>query len=69
VKRYVVILERGRRNWSAYCPDLPVVATGRTRQTTLHRMAEAIRFHLDGLAEEGRKAPKPRSDAEVLVFA
>jgi predicted RNase H-like HicB family nuclease len=67
--RYVVILERGKRNWSAYCPDLPVIATGRTRDRTLRRMAEAIRFHLDGLAEEGRKAPRPRSDAEVLVFA
>jgi predicted RNase H-like HicB family nuclease len=69
VTRFVVILEKGKHNWSAYCPDLPVIATGRTRASTLRRMAAAIRFHLDGLAEEGRKAPKPRSDAEVLVFA
>jgi predicted RNase H-like HicB family nuclease len=69
--RYIatISLEKGKRNWSAYCPDLPVIATGRTREATVRRTAEAIRLHLDGLAEDGRRRPTPRSDTKVLVFA
>ena len=31
MKEYTVIYERGKRNWSAYVPDLPgCIATGKT---------------------------------------
>jgi len=30
--KYTILLERGERNYSAYCPDLPcVIATGKTK--------------------------------------
>ncbi|OPY55412.1 MAG: hypothetical protein A4E48_00071 [Methanosaeta sp. PtaU1.Bin060] len=58
--RYTVIIEKGERNYSAYCPDLPgVVAAGETEEETEALMKEAIEFHLDGLKEENLPIPKP----------
>jgi predicted RNase H-like HicB family nuclease len=39
-------------NYSAYSPDVPgVVATGATREECEREIQEAIRFHLEGLAQ------------------
>ena len=57
-RHFAVIIERGENNFSAYSPDLPgCVATGFTEEETLANMKEAILFHLQGLAEDRRKAP------------
>ncbi len=59
--RYAVVIEQGKRNFSAYVPDLPgCVATGRTLEEVKANMAEAIEWHLEAMAEEGR-IPEPRS--------
>lgn len=61
--RYLIILEAGARNYSAYAPDLPgVIATGTTREQTIERMREAIAFHLDGMRQHGEAIPAPNSD-------
>ncbi len=61
VRRFLVIIEKTRRNYSAYCPDLPgCVATGRTIEEVRQRMIEAIRLHLQALEAEGKKVPKSR---------
>ena len=53
-----VVLEHAKRNWSAFVPDLPgCVATGKTLEATLANIKEAIRFHLDGLVEDGVEVP------------
>lgn len=64
-----VIYERGKRNWSAYLPDLPgCIATGRDRADTETRIREAIEFHIEGLRATGQAVPEPSSQAgEVLV--
>jgi predicted RNase H-like HicB family nuclease len=50
--------------------DLPgCVATGFNRDNTEQLIAEAIKFHLEGLAEEGMAIPLPSSEAEMMVFA
>jgi predicted RNase H-like HicB family nuclease len=57
---YNVIVEQAEGNFSAYVPDLPgCVATGDTVEETLQEMKEAIRFHLEGLREDGLPIPKP----------
>ncbi len=61
---YTVIIEKGTRNFSAYCPDLPgVIATGKTEEKTIETMKEAIKFHLEGLREEKQSLPSPTSKA------
>ena len=58
--RYAVVIEKARGNYSAYVPDLPgCVATGKTRAVAARRIREAIRFHIDGLTEDGLPIPRP----------
>jgi predicted RNase H-like HicB family nuclease len=68
--RYTIIIEKGNRNYSAYCPDLPgVVAAGETEEETEELMKEAIEFHLDGLKEEKLPIPEPTTRARSVEIA
>jgi predicted RNase H-like HicB family nuclease len=61
--RYLIIIERGEHNLSAYVPDLPgCVTTGATREEVIARMREAIELHLQGMREDGEPIPEPNSD-------
>ncbi len=58
--RYAVVIEKAGGNYSAYVPDLPgCIATGDSVEEVERDIREAIRFHLDGLAEDGLPAPQP----------
>ena len=58
--RYTIIIEKGERYFSAYCPDLPgVIAAGEPLEETEKLMREAIEFHLEGLKEENLPLPEP----------
>ncbi|MBI4829591.1 MAG: type II toxin-antitoxin system HicB family antitoxin [Nitrospinae bacterium] len=68
--KYLVVIEKANGNYSAYAPDLPgCVATGKTVAAAKARMRAAVAFHLEGLAEDGIKAPKPASSAEYVEVA
>lgn len=50
MKRFLIVIEKAGRNFSAYSPDLPgCVATGRTRAETERNMHEALQLHVEGL--------------------
>ena len=67
--RYAVVIEKAKRNYSAYVPDLPgCVATGANEEEVERNIHEAIRFHLDGLSEDGLRAPRPATTCGY-VFA
>lgn len=60
--KFLVVIERGPSNYSAYLPDLPgCIATGRSVEETLEEMRSAVDFHLEGMAENGESIPSPRS--------
>ena len=64
---YTVIYERGKRNWSAYVPDLPgCIATAKTRSLLRRRIREALEFHIEGLILSGEKAPLPTIEADRI---
>ena len=68
--KYLVVIEHGKRNFSAYSPDLPgCIATGRTRAAARARMKAAIRFPLEGLRRHHLPLPKASAAAEVLEVA
>ncbi|MCX6376243.1 MAG: type II toxin-antitoxin system HicB family antitoxin [Armatimonadetes bacterium] len=70
MREYLVVYERGDRNWSAYVPDLPgCVAAGDTRAQVARLIKEAIEFHIDGVREEGLPIPEPSADAERVTVA
>jgi len=66
--RFLVVIEKGENNYSAYSPDLPgCVATGSTRDEVERNMHEAIKMHVDGLREDN--LPIPESDAFAEYMA
>ena len=68
--RYAMIIETGKRNYSAYLPDLPgCVATGKTIEEVRLRMREAIELHLAGMREEGLPIPQPTTLADYVEAA
>ena len=65
--RYAVVIEPGKRNYSAYVPDLPgCVSTGKTLAQVRRNIREAIRFHLDGMREDGDPIPEPVSTCAIV---
>lgn len=65
--RYAVVIEKAAGNYSAYVPDLPgCVATGETVAAVEHEIREAIRFHIEGLKDDGLPVPAPTSIAEYV---
>ena len=65
--RYAVVIEKAEGNYSAYVPDLPgCVATGATKEEVEDHIREAIRFHLDGLREDGVPIVEPTSICEYV---
>jgi predicted RNase H-like HicB family nuclease len=65
--RYAIVIEKAAGNYSAYVPDLPgCIATAETLPQIEHEIREAIRFHMDGLREDGLVVPEPTSIAEYV---
>jgi predicted RNase H-like HicB family nuclease len=68
--RYAIVIEKAGGNYSAYVPDLPgCVATGATVAETEATMREAIKFHLEGLRDDGLPIPTPTSHVEYVEVA
>ena len=66
--RYAVVIEKAKRNYSAYVPDLPgCVGTGSTVEQVRREIKKAIRFHLDGLPSDGLPIPRPSSKAVYVA--
>jgi predicted RNase H-like HicB family nuclease len=65
--RYAVVIEKAEGNYSAYVPDLPgCVATGDTVADVEEEIRSAIRFHIEGLREDGLPVPAPTSSVEYI---
>jgi predicted RNase H-like HicB family nuclease len=65
--RYAVVIEKAGKNYSAYVPDLPgCIATGDTVADIEREIRDAIRFHVEGLRQDGLPIPEPVSLAEYV---
>jgi predicted RNase H-like HicB family nuclease len=65
--RYAIVIEKADSNYSAYVPDLPgCVATGDTVASVEREIRDAIRFHIEGLKEDGLPVPAPTTLAEYI---
>jgi len=68
--RFLVVIEKANKNYSAYSPDLPgCVATGATREEAENNMHEAIEMHIQGLLEDKFPIPESKSFAEYIAVA
>ncbi|MGH3663087.1 MAG: type II toxin-antitoxin system HicB family antitoxin [Micromonosporaceae bacterium] len=63
MSQYAVIIERAEDGgYGAYSPDVPgCVALGDTAEEALREYADALRFHFEGLREDGLPIPEPSS--------
>jgi predicted RNase H-like HicB family nuclease len=65
--RYAIVIEKAGSNFSAYVPDLPgCIATAATINEVENEIRDAIRFHLDGMKEDGLAIPAATSRAEYV---
>jgi predicted RNase H-like HicB family nuclease len=65
--RFAIVIEKAEGNYSAYVPDLPgCVATADTIADVEREIRDAIRFHIEGLREDGLPVPQPTSIAEYV---
>lgn len=66
--RYAVVIEKAPGNYSAYVPDLPgCVAVGDSLAEVELAIREAIRFHIEGLKEDGLPVPPPSAMVEHVT--
>jgi predicted RNase H-like HicB family nuclease len=69
VTSYAVVIERADDGgYGVWAPDLPgVVALGDTEAEALDEMRKAIKFHLDGLREDGQPIPHPSTVGATII--
>jgi predicted RNase H-like HicB family nuclease len=68
MRRFLVVIEKAKRGFSAFAPDLPgCIATGRTVEEVEKRMHEAIKLHIEGLLEDNASIPESHSLAEYIA--
>lgn len=60
--RYIIIIEKGPTNFSAYAPDFPgCVAASDTEEETIALMRDALALHIEDMRERGEKIPAQTS--------
>lgn len=68
--RFLIVIEKANRNFSAYSPDLPgCVATGKTREQVTRNMHAAIELHVRGLRDDKTPIPRSHSFAEYIAVS
>ncbi len=66
--RFLIVIEKAGKNYSAYSPDLPgCVATGKTREDAEKNIHQAIQLHIEGLQEDNLPVPQNNSFAEIVA--
>jgi predicted RNase H-like HicB family nuclease len=57
-QRYLVVFEKSPSNYSSFAPDVPgCVSAGISLEEARHNMTEALRFHFEGMLEDGDPIP------------
>jgi predicted RNase H-like HicB family nuclease len=65
--RYAIIIEKGKRNYSAYAPDVPgCVAAAKTLAEVKKLMKEALAFHFEGMLLDNEKIPEAASECAYV---
>ena len=64
--KFMIVFEKGKRNYSVYSPDLPGCAsTGKTLEQTRELMRQGIKLHVKGMIEDGDPIPDEWSGSEI----
>jgi predicted RNase H-like HicB family nuclease len=70
MRRFLIVVEKAKGNYSAYSPDLPgCVATGANAAEVRQRMQEAVDMHIQGLRADRLPVPEPSTTADYVEVA
>jgi predicted RNase H-like HicB family nuclease len=71
MRQYIALIHKDPdSDFSVSFPDLPgVVTAGRTLDEARDMAAEALAFHLEGMAQDGEAVPEPSSLGEIMAIA
>jgi predicted RNase H-like HicB family nuclease len=68
--RFLIVVEKAKGNYSAYCPDLPgCVATGKTQAEAGQKMHEAVAMQIQGMLEDHLLIPQGVALAEYIAIS
>ncbi|HEV8399867.1 MAG TPA: type II toxin-antitoxin system HicB family antitoxin [Gemmatimonadales bacterium] len=68
--KVLIIVEKTKTGYSAYSPDVDgCVATGATRRQVESRMKSALKFHFEGMGDDGHKPPRLQTYATYVEVA
>lgn len=66
--QYAVVFEKAENNWAAYVPDLPgCVCAADTLDACKAEIADAIKFHIEGMKADGETIPPATSVADYVA--
>jgi predicted RNase H-like HicB family nuclease len=68
--KYLIIIEKADDGgYGGYVPDLPgCIGMGEDYDSALENTIEGLKFHLEGLREEGMEIPPPNAQSETLIL-
>lgn len=70
MNKIVVIIEKSKSGFSAYLPDLQgCVSSSKTIDELKLNISEAIKFHLEGIAEDGLPIPEIFKGEYLLQYS
>jgi predicted RNase H-like HicB family nuclease len=66
-REYLVVYEKGKKNWGAFSPDIPGCGTlGDTLEETRAHLVAAVNLHLEETVKAGE--PIPEATTTVVDF-
>ncbi|MEP7322860.1 MAG: type II toxin-antitoxin system HicB family antitoxin [Saprospiraceae bacterium] len=67
---YLIIIKKAQDGgYGGYVPDLPgCIGMGGDYDSALENTIEAIKFHMEGLQEEGMEIPASNAKSETLIL-
>lgn len=71
MRHYIALIHKdAASDYGVSFPDIPgVITAGSTLDEARAMAAEALAFHLEGLAQDGEAVPEPSSLEEIMVIA
>jgi predicted RNase H-like HicB family nuclease len=71
VRQYIALIHKDPdSDYGVSFPDLPgVISAGSTLDEARDMAAEALTFHLEGMAQDGEAVPEPSSLEEIMATA
>ena len=66
-RTYAVLIEKGKRSYGAFAPDLPgCVAVARTLKEVQRLIREAVEFHIEGMMLHGEEIPEATTQCDSV---